>query len=344
MLAHIFDGVLPELAPPILDHVSGVGSGSVRGTIELPFFVDGKVGSDEVYVELKTTFHIMDNFGPGFCVGLDVIVTYGMDLLISRDIATLPAQSGVTMEIPIRCTHRSPPKYSSPPERSAAAWAAVFESSKPPSERKVVLSAAKDVCIPPNSHVFIPVNELPGGRTIDWIAAPRWTEKPQLRLVGSSQWALIRPANTGKRGKGLCFTNLSNVPFHVPKGLPLVDASPVPSAEARKTGEVFTLHDPALEPTVGVESEPQAGPRRGRAFDPNDVEEEVTAEMKARVDAEHPSRTVHGCHVALDENGEPHADIAELLSEFKEAFSLDGKPGRVKVTQVHIPLKDEHVR
>lgn len=360
VLNFIFDGHPPPLDSTSMTSVEGLGSASLRGSLVLPIFVDAVRKGEKVVVEMQTTFFIVDEFGPGFCIGLDVLHYYGADVLLSEGVVRLPTEAG-RATAPIEVTKKKPPRYSPHPAKAAAAWASAYATKGSATGFSRTLSALKTTVVPPRSHVFIPVNELPGGRNIVWMSSPRFTLAPSRIESGSGQASLILPSATGKKGNGLAFTNFSDRPFLVPKGLPLADATVVPSSWIRKTGKVFAFNDPALEPTTteqgrrwdpneeGVEppapetskAEPPA-PERGNAFDPNDEDDGEWEKRRAKVEAEHPSRKVEGCQVALDENGEPYTPIVDVLQEFSDVLSKDGKPGRVTIKPVKIPLTDEN--
>lgn len=335
MLNKLFDGKPPKLEPTGCETVVGVGSSDVLGCIHLPFFLDCTLGSQKGFIKLETTFHVLNNFGPGFALGLDVMKHYGIDTLITENRATMQSTKG-KLSIPISFTRSRPAVRGPNPEHSRKAWSHALQTACDAELITQELRCLQRVKLPPKSRKFVKVSTLKGGENISWLFSPRLTEDPARKIIVMGKPGIGRKNITGRKGAGLIVSNLGNVPCYLPRGTVLFDACPAPSTSTESAG--FSFH---LDPNVDPDEEIQAATWK---FDPRDGDEDSRREKKearAAVEKEVPSSDVLGCHVAHDQSGRPPPQIVDLLNRRKEAFSRDGKPGHVTVEKMKINLQSD---
>lgn len=343
MLLHLFPA--PTVLTPTKElRVQGLGESSVEGCIHLAFWLDGSVKGEKGVVRLETTFYVLENFAPGFCLGLDVMGHYGVDTLISESTATLPTKQG-QFRAPITFTRTRPAIEKVHPAKSTAAWARAYANTAKAEELTVEMKTLHAITVPANCDKFVKVQRLPGSGNIDWMMFPRLSVDAALGAVSMSQRCLVRRSNTGEGGKGLLVTNLADVPVIVPKGTIIADGTPCPSSYAVDSGMRFELGLPTSHTASAKEREttiPSLAPETvddSFAFDARDVTLEESEKMRAAVNRDVPCSVVEGCHVAHDETGQVRQEFVDLIKKHSEAFSRDGKPGRVNVEQMRIPLK-----
>lgn len=349
MLKQLHDGSLPKLEKPGCNTVQGVGSSTIAGCIHLPFWLEGLCKGVRGVAAFETTFYVLDNFGPGFCIGLDVIGHYGIDTLITRNLAVVEVTQGL-LEIDIAFARSRPKANGANPGKTAAKWHRAMASSASAEALHHEMKAAKDVLIPPRTRMFVSVGPLPGGDDIDWLFAPRLTEDPARKLISMAEAGIGRRSCTGRGRKGLLVHNFSDGPFPVHKGMTLADATPLPTPHVYKASFGFNMRtgEPVDYPQATSSQATSVPASDSLAFDPNDGDEgsaRAHEEAKAQVEEQVPSSVVDGCNVAHDAMGRPYPEVVELIRRHHAAFSTDGKPGFVAGEQLRIPIKkgEEHL-
>ncbi|EPQ31343.1 uncharacterized protein PFL1_01527 [Pseudozyma flocculosa PF-1] len=348
--------------------VNGIGSDTTLGHVTLPFSIAANAKQEAIDIQSSADFHVVRNFGPGLCFGIDVIKSLGIVIDSARGIAT--TDEGTF------------PVYDTKGVRHTAARTAK------------VLRAAQAVTLPPECHVWVPVSQSCKRGLSYTLDSALWCHRPA-RTMFATTGALV-DADTS----AILVTNFSRRPHRIPANFILGDAIPLAVGDDAKRASSFHLFAEAQAPdTAGqpyasdepnaedqaatnegnsathFHAAPTAAPPTAEASEQDQqldlataalVDEATTAALSGQPSADPvdpsaewdpriapppdtsppnqpkkpPIATVDG-HFRVGRpagSDEPHAAIVEVLRANVDAFSLDGRPGHIRGEEMSIPL------
>ncbi|KAF8427970.1 hypothetical protein BGX38DRAFT_1234838 [Terfezia claveryi] len=95
---------IPELKVDrsFMTEVKGIGQSSTEGFVHIPIYIDcmSRVGGKTGKVELNLEVHVIKDLPVDMVIGMDAISAYGIDTIISRELATLTV-NGQELAFPI---------------------------------------------------------------------------------------------------------------------------------------------------------------------------------------------------------------------------------------------------
>ncbi|KAE8231080.1 hypothetical protein CF326_g3912 [Tilletia indica] len=292
--------------------VHGIGDTRTLGFTTITFFIDAH-DQNGMPFQLETThdFHILSSLGPGILLGLDFIV--------GHQIAIEPA-NGKALAGPYRF--------------------AVQESMPGPYAKEAELCVIRDIVVPARSHSWVPVDVGALAPDIDYTAHPRLMVNAEetIRLAGPT--ALI------SRSAGhVLLTNVGDHDVKLERRTPVADAIAAHLGDSTvHSGDVFHLHSAETTPSasafthdVGSASldDPDSSP-----IDPFEGDDGFGSHLVK--DAAIVEVDGHW-KVGIGVDGTPDQRVIELLRKHREAFALDGRPGRVVGHEMEIRLRDDAV-
>ncbi|KAE8217899.1 hypothetical protein CF319_g8119 [Tilletia indica] len=293
--------------------VHGLGSVKTLGWTTLTFFVDARDSSGRpMVIEATLDFHIIEAFAPGLCLGQDFISGQGVVIDSKSGLATLQNSAE-------KLTFR------------------VHEHLPGPYAKEAELCLDRDTVVPARSHMWVPVDAACLAPAMDYTVFPR------LSVDVANDVHLAGPI--AMMSRTIPYVLLTNVGFG---DAVLERRTPVADVVAAHLGEVsvattrtFDLQDPPSPPAahLATASSPTA-PEVD--MDPLDV-------CEAPDEIEPPSARAEQATVLVDDvfkvgispDGTPPPEIVDVLRSHREAFSLDGRPGRVVGHEMGIDLRDD---
>ncbi|KAE8263076.1 hypothetical protein A4X09_0g7323 [Tilletia walkeri] len=295
--------------------VRGIGETKTLGYVTMVFFLEARDARDkQIFLECRHDFHVLPSFAPGVCLGLDFIS--GHDLTIS------PARGRA---------------------RIGKFTFAVHEKLTGPYATAVELHVAEDVEIPPDHHVWVPVDAFNLAPGVDYCVHPRMSVSPdeQVRLAG--------PAGlmTHKARRHVLLGNFGSASMHLGRGTIVADAVAGHVGDAvRSSDQVFTLGVPSSSPAAACFTSSAAAvdedPLDGVADPVDAFELDDDTVIDPRHDAATTSVDEH-FRVGVGADGTPPPEIADLLRRHTAAFALDGRPGLVTGAEMAIKLNEDAV-
>lgn len=274
--------------------IKGLGRDRSLGTIITTIFLET---TDNRIIELDVEFHVVDGFDVGYCVGNEVMSSYNIDTLISESKAYIPS---VDAKVEI-CIER--PKQSF--------WA---------------VRLSEDTIIPARHFQSVPIDFKSKYLDVDHFFDPGIDVHLATGAMGLCSKALI--SGSAKR---LIYTNFGDRPIELSKGTILGHAHTLSASDISvNTGELFHL-DQAMGHVHNAEKSdiadldmPEIDVQR------KDRQIAVIPDGEDRYPEPHSGDPTYKMFdVAGNSKGIPHPEICKVLDDNMDAFSLDGKPGRV---------------
>lgn len=345
---YLHNGIMPTLQPTDLV-IHGLGTQKALGSIQLKFFIDATVGPEDepVTVPLESTFFVVANYGPGVGIGLDLMIHYQIDTLVSEAKAVIPTERGAT-RFDICFARHFPPTSGTANKKLINQWADVYTSAVTAST--VTLRAREETFLKPKSYTWVSINQPDGPDSLEWVVLPdRHVDSGGASLF-AVQSALTNNRQLGPHGVGLMVTNFGDLPVRLPKGFALTTAEAVGwGARATSCGMFDAPIADNTQPqhaatTFSADAHSPGSHLPFNPLDPNNEEEDGLKRNAAKVHEQAPGSKVNGVDIAHDPlTGQPYAELAEAVRKHPAAFS-SGPPGKVKVGEpVRIRLTDEHL-
>lgn len=315
--------------------VAGIGRSRSVGSLVTCVFVEAINGE---IVKLDVEFHVMPNFEPGICIGVDVMHAFDIDVLISEKAARMRK---LRLKFPIQ-----------------------FERG---TQKSCNIRALRDITIPAMSHKIIPINWNPEVKSIDHFFEPCVSFSSATEAFGMASKSIIRGDATK-----LVYFNFGKQPIRLKKDERIGKASPLRADEFLKAANesmVLRVNMRAEDPADHVVHETSDAnelhlgeipefpcfPADEDESDPS-VPSQRT-DLSLRTDPGRPTiailpegqdrqrlpagPTYKQFDIALNEDGIPHPEIVKVIEDNIEAFALDGNPGRVKDgTEIRIKTDD----
>ncbi|KAE8244770.1 hypothetical protein A4X13_0g6282 [Tilletia indica] len=297
--------------------VQGVGNVQTLGWATITFFIPARdTHGYRVLLECSLDFHVLPDFAPGLCLGLDFIHGQQVSIDVARNQAAIR-------------------RYSFD----------VVEHMPAPAAKEAQICSTAPVCLPARSMSWVPVDAGALSADVDYVLHPRWMTDREETLCLTSPVAM-----GGRNTTHVLMSNYSSRAVHLPRRTPIVDA--VAAQLGDKIGDAdghhrFDLGSPFPSSFV------QAAAPDPSAWCPNPAPEEPDdpatpldlfegvddpASSLAR-DAETVLVDDH-FKVGVDASGAPHPEVVALLRRHREAFALDGRPGLIQGEEMSILLQD----
>ncbi|KAE8217383.1 hypothetical protein CF319_g8517 [Tilletia indica] len=275
--------------------VHGLGDTRILGWVTATIFVESKTSAGEVvHVECQQDFHVLPHFSPGLCLGLDFITTHRLGITPSLGTASLGP-------------------YTFP----------VHEHVLGPYAKEPELRVADDVVAPSGCYVWVPVDASCLAPGVDYSVHPRLSvsEDDSVQLAGPA--AVL----THKARRHILLGNFGTNSRTLTRGTVVADATAAHLGDTvSEPGESFTLDAPL--PSTFTASAGAAEPSDAAApvnpFEGTDGDgSDLTRDAATVVVDDH-------FRVGVGSDGVPPAEIVDVLRRHKDAFALDGRPGRIK--------------
>ncbi|KAE8241461.1 hypothetical protein A4X13_0g7406 [Tilletia indica] len=293
--------------------IHGLGSVRTLGWATLTFFIDAKDSKGRpVTLESTVDFHVIEAFAPGLCLGQDFISTHGVIIDSKTGLATV---------------HDS----------SQSLTFKVHEHLLAPFAKEAELCIDRDTVVPARSHSWVPVDVACLAPEMDYTVFPRMTvdSTADVRLAGPI-------ALMSRSTPYVLLTNLGHVDAVLERRTPVADAAVAHLGEVNViTGTTFELQNPSVPPAARLSTAcpPPGGDVDTDPLDICEVPDEVGP----------PSSLVEQATTLVDDvfkvgigaDGTPPSAIVDVLRSNRDAFSLDGRPGRVVGHEMGIDLRDD---
>ncbi|KAE8228183.1 hypothetical protein CF326_g6896 [Tilletia indica] len=296
--------------------IAGLGDKTSLGWTTITFFLPSRDPDGQpVFLECAQDFHVIQDFAPQLCLGLDFIATQAVSIDVQNDRATIGRYSFRT-----------------------------FEKMPAPYATQAELCTPVDCFVPARTSTWVPVDVACLAPGVDYTLHPRMTITPD-ESVGLA----------GPMAMGTCETKHILISNHGDQGIRLARRTPIADAVAAQLGDAvhsteqcFTLRpSPPSTPTTpdpGPQGVWSATPGHDYSFedaqpldvfeDPSDPASDLTRDAATAVIDGH-------FRVGVDDSKTPHAPIVDLLRRHEAAFALDGRPGRVVGDEMTIPLRPD---
>ncbi|KAE8240703.1 hypothetical protein A4X13_0g7639 [Tilletia indica] len=292
--------------------VHGIGDTRTLGYATVTFFIDAHDARGmPVQLEARHDFHVLPSLGPGILLGLDFIVGHEL---------SIEPSSGRAVVGPYRFS--------------------VQESMMGPFAKEAELCLVRDIVVPARSHSWVPVDVGALAPDVDYTAHPRLmvNAAETIRLAGPM--GMITKATAH-----VLLTNVGEHDVHLERRTPVADAVAAHLGDTiAETGETFVLtaadHSPSAPAFTqsAVETSddgPDAAPidafEGEHGFGGHLAKDAATVEVDGH------------WRVGVDGDGNPDPRIVELLHKHRDAFALDGRPGRIVGHELEIQLREDAV-
>ncbi|SPO28028.1 uncharacterized protein UTRI_05171 [Ustilago trichophora] len=286
--------------------INGIGHDHSSGFATLSFGIQGRRDDKPIRLCSSADFHVVRNFAPGLCLGLDVVHSSGMVIDVQAGRAWVQ-----NVSFPVYDTRGNP---------------------LTPKRINKAVTTTKDTIIPPRSHAWVPVCHSISNNVQYTLHNAAW-------LSSDSHACLALPTAVIDQHTGqVLVTNLADQPYTFSAGSPLGEAAPLgPDNLSTGTGSFLMQvknndgDSPHAAPAFLAQSSDDTSAQPLDFTDDDLARPRPPSSATAKVD--------DTFEVGLDDTGQPHTAIVEVLRRHVNAFSLDGKPGRVTGTAMNIPLR-----
>ncbi|KAE8218991.1 hypothetical protein CF319_g7233 [Tilletia indica] len=289
--------------------VHGIGHTESLGFATIIFFLDAHDSRGmPVQLEVQQDFHVLPDFAPGLCLGLDFISSHRIALDPARGKAVLGDYT-----IPVK------------------------ESLNTGQTAEGELCLTEDVVLPARSHAWVPVDVGALTPEVDY------TVHPRLTVTGDEDVQIAGPmAMFTAAARRVLLTNFGDKDVRLARRTPVADAIAAHLGDTiLHTPQTFTLASkPAdiRESASSFSCEPAEESPFDRTVLPIDMFEGDSG-FGSELAKDCATAEVDGhWRVGLDDAGKPHPDIVELLRRHKTAFALDGRPGRVEGSELEMGI------
>lgn len=287
--------------------VHGVGKQQSIGYITTTCFIETNEGS---MVEFDVEFHLMENFGLGACVGIDVMSSYGINFITTEKKAVI---ASINETFPL--------EYMRPPHQ----------------DRIITVKAKERTRVKRECHRMTELDvDLPWGR--DYLFEPVLLSRPGHGFMMCPNQ--IISAET----KFLPLGNFSSVTESVSRGQILGYARPISKdADVSVVGYTSEITDPAGDDS-DIKADEYQKPKIFHEPELLDKSEHISesclvgnvepADMidpSDRDPAPHQQApTYKQFDIARNSDGVPHPELIKVIEDNLEAFTFDGSPGIIK--------------
>ncbi|KAE8242671.1 hypothetical protein A4X13_0g7062 [Tilletia indica] len=292
--------------------VHGLGNVDTLGWATITFFVPARDGHGcSVLLECTIDFHVLPEFAPGICLGLDFIQGQG----VAIDVAQGQAQVH-------RCVFD------------------LVEHMPAPAAKEAQLCCVEAVCLPARSLSWVGVDSSALSSDVDYMIHPRLMTDADESVLIAGPTAL-----GGGKTTHVLVGNYGHRPVKLERRTPVADAI------AARLGDLVAAPDDEHNLDLGNPMDPscllkaEADPALWTASDeeiaaPLDIFESDQDPASALMrDAETVLVDDH-FKVGINSNGDPHPEIVELLRRHRDAFALDGRPGLIRGEEMAILLQE----
>ncbi|KAE8211915.1 hypothetical protein CF327_g4378 [Tilletia walkeri] len=292
--------------------VHGLGDVETLGWATITIFVPARDSHGfEVLLESTLDFHVLPNFAPGICLGLDFIHGHGVTIDASKGQANIR-------------------RYMFP----------VTEHLPAPSAREAQLCRVEDVYLPARTMSWIPVDTAALNPDVDYTFHPRLMTDADESLQIAGPTAL-----GGKATKHVLVGNYGLRAVHLSRRTPIADA--VAAQLGDEAGAPVDDHRMDLGRPISPPCLMAATTYRS-AWRPDDADAATQLDLVEGADDPTTSlmrdaETVlvdDHYKVGVDSNGVPHPEVVALLRKHDAAFALDGRPGLIKVEEMSIVVEE----
>ncbi|KAE8227817.1 hypothetical protein CF326_g7271 [Tilletia indica] len=292
--------------------VHGIGDTHTLGFTTITFFIDAH---DEagmpVQLEAQHDFHVLPSLGPGILLGLDFIVGHQM---------SIDPFHGRVVTGPYRF--------------------AAQESMSGPFAKEAELCLVRDTVVPARSHSWVAVDVGALAPDVDYTAHPRLMVNADETIRLAGPMGMITKATAH-----VLLTNVGENDVRLERRTPVADAVAAHLGDTvAATGDTFTLADRSAVPSSSIFTQdasdtPDDGPDAApidafegeHGFGGHLAKDATTVEVDGH------------WRVGVDADGVPDPRLVELLRKHRDAFALDGRPGRVVGHEMEIHLRDDAV-
>ncbi|KAE8239116.1 hypothetical protein A4X13_0g8246, partial [Tilletia indica] len=301
--------------------INGVGTTETEGWATITFFLAARDSHGrEVFLECSHDFHILPNFLPGLCLGLDFIQHHAVSIDVRHDRALLG-------------------RYTFP----------VSEKLPAPYAKEAELCSRAPFHIPARSSAWIPIDSACLAPGVDYTIHPRCMHTADHRVQ------LAGPTAVGSHGLShVLLTNVGSQPINLPRRTPIADACVARLGETFvEAAHTFTLEPPmAAGATMASMATGDAWTVDGaQAGEDEGLDADVATPLDLFEGTIDPSHSLardaattlvdDNFKVGVDETGTPPPAVVELLRRHRDAFALDGRPGLIRDEEMTIPLQPD---
>ncbi|KAE8228087.1 hypothetical protein CF326_g6994 [Tilletia indica] len=292
--------------------VRGLGNVEPLGWATITVFVPAKDPHGfSVLLECALDFHVLPEFAPGLCLGLDFIQGHGVTIDVPRGQARIRRY---TFDL--------------------------VEHLPAPAAKEAQLCSVEPVCLPARSMSWVRVDTSALSSDVDYVFHPRlMTDVDEtVQIAGPT-------AVGGRDTTHVLVGNYGHRPVQLDRRTPIADAV------AARLGDVVAASDDDHRMELGkpmdsaVVRSAELDPSLWHVDNDNVASPldlfEGTQDPAATLmrDAETVLVDDH-FKVGVNAAGEPHPEIVELLRRHEAAFALDGRPGLIRGEEMAILLEE----
>ncbi|KAE8263141.1 hypothetical protein A4X09_0g7306 [Tilletia walkeri] len=292
--------------------VHGIGDTRTLGFTTITFFIDAHDQRGmPVQLEARHDFHVLPSLGPGILLGLDFIVGHQLSIESSnRKVVVGP--------------YRFP----------------VQETMSGPYAKEAELCLTRDVVVPARSHSWVPVDVGALAPDVDYSVHPR------LMVNDGETVHLAGPMGLMSRSSAhVLLTNVGEHDVQLERRTPVADAIAAHLGDTVvSSGDTFSLHSTGTTVSAAVHNESAAFPSADEsASTPIDAFEGDSG-FGSHLTRDALTTEVDGhWKVGVGADGVPDPRLVALLRKHRDAFALDGRPGRVLGHEMEIRLREDAV-
>ncbi|KAE8242421.1 hypothetical protein A4X03_0g8040, partial [Tilletia caries] len=287
-------------------HVKGIGDSMTLGWATLPVFLHATDPQGKhVHLEFDQDFHVLPEFPPGLCLGLDFITAYDVSISPTRG-------RGRIGRYTFQVRERVPSPFATEAE----------------------LVSSSSISLPPGFQTWVSVNAACLAPGVDYTVAPRLSITPDesVRLAGPVGLLHHGPV------RHILIGNYGSAAFELEKGTVVADATAARIGDRiSEGGELFHLGIPSQPNPFTVA--PSAVPDPDEAALPLDVFDEIDSPVNSLTQDAETALVDDVYRVGVDADGNAHAAVIELLRAHSAAFALDGCPGQIEGHDMAIHLE-----
>ncbi|KAE8225825.1 hypothetical protein CF326_g7803 [Tilletia indica] len=292
--------------------VRGLGNVETLGWATITVFVPAKDPHGfPVLLECTLDFHVLPEFAPGLCLGLDFIQGHGVTIDMPRGQARIRRY---TFDL--------------------------VEHLPAPAAKEAQLCSVESVCLPARSMSWVKVDTSALSSDVDYVFHPR------LMTDADETVHIAGPTAVGGRDTAQVLVgNYSHRPVQLDRRTPIADAV------AARLGDVVAASDDDHRMELGRPMDSDAirsaelDPSLWHADD-----DSVASPLDLFEGTQDPAATLmrdaetvlvdDHFKVGVNAAGEPHPEIVELLRRHEAAFALDGRPGLIRGEEMAILLEE----
>ncbi|KAE8239955.1 hypothetical protein A4X13_0g7999, partial [Tilletia indica] len=295
--------------------VNGIGTAESLGWATITFFLPAHDSRGQpVFLECSLDFHVLPNFKPKLCLGLDFIESQGVQIDVKNDRATIG-------------------RYT----------ISVSEKMPAPFAKSAEICTRAPCFLPANAATWVPVDVACLAPGLDY------TIHPRLSVTADESVLLTGPvAVTSNSLRYLLLSNFGSSGIHLDRRTPVADADVAHLGDISETAaHSFTLGTPLPPGSImsavaqhGTTATPATPESESPAIPPDIFEEQPDDANTLARDAKTVLVDGH-FKVGVDDSGEAPPALVDVLRQHSGAFALDGRPGLVAGEEMEIQLKPD---